>query len=84
MQLWKRPGIYEVFQSSDDNPVKKESVAKNQCQYPYFMGAVIESVFNTTLDQFKNSTFGVRISWWGQAFVIDIIEAFFVSKGLDR
>ncbi|SMC87405.1 hypothetical protein SAMN02746065_11356 [Desulfocicer vacuolatum DSM 3385] len=32
----------------------------------------------------KNSTFGVRISWWGQAFVIDIIEAFSVGKGLGR
>ncbi|WP_084067482.1 hypothetical protein [Desulfocicer vacuolatum] len=32
----------------------------------------------------NNSTFGVRISWWGQAFVIDIIEAFFAGKGLGR
>ncbi|SMD07631.1 hypothetical protein SAMN02746065_12915 [Desulfocicer vacuolatum DSM 3385] len=34
--------------------------------------------------KFYDSTFGVRISWWGQAFVIDIIEAFFVGKGLGR
>ncbi|SMD11424.1 hypothetical protein SAMN02746065_13713 [Desulfocicer vacuolatum DSM 3385] len=25
-----------------------------------------------------------KISWWGQAFVIDIIEAFFAGKGLGR
>ncbi|SMC89934.1 hypothetical protein SAMN02746065_11449 [Desulfocicer vacuolatum DSM 3385] len=27
---------------------------------------------------------GVAESWWGQAFVIDIIEAFFAGKGLGR